>query len=258
MVYDVLTLNQQMRVPYVLTLFGNLCIDLFQIIKMIEKGTNESSDIAKGRDDFTPATKRALADRVAWRCSCPGCGQLTVGPSHENEEKTTIVGEAAHITAASKGGPRYDPHLTSEDRKSISNGIWMCRHHARLIDSDYMVRLNTSLTFSQVFHRLNTSFTILKIQTSKSRDASMIALWQNQTNRTRKRNRNASMRSIDIRWVNAPPKFAKALADQGCGCESGLEDTTIPIKTAKRSGIGMNPEHRRMFIEKQIRRWNNS
>ena len=23
------------------------------------------------------------------------------------------------------------------------------------------------------------------------------------------------MRSIDIRWVNAPPKFAKALADQG-------------------------------------------
>nr|QNO41429.1 hypothetical protein LLBHLIGG_00013 [Methanosarcinales archaeon ANME-2c ERB4] len=30
MVYDVLTLNQQMRVPYVLTLFGNLCIDPFQ------------------------------------------------------------------------------------------------------------------------------------------------------------------------------------------------------------------------------------
>jgi len=26
-----------------------------------------------------------------------------------------------------------------------------------------LVRLNTSLTFSQVFHRLNTSFTILKI-----------------------------------------------------------------------------------------------
>lgn len=106
------------------------------IIKMIEKVTNESSDIVKGRDEFTSATRKALAERVAWRCSCPGCGQLTVGPSHENEKKTTNVGEAAHITAASKGGPRYDPNLTSEDRKSISNGIWMCRHHARLIDSD--------------------------------------------------------------------------------------------------------------------------
>ncbi|PXF54720.1 MAG: hypothetical protein C4B59_17755, partial [Candidatus Methanogaster sp.] len=31
MVYDVLTLNQQMRVTYVLTLFGNLCIDPFHI-----------------------------------------------------------------------------------------------------------------------------------------------------------------------------------------------------------------------------------
>ena len=30
-VYDVLTLNPQMRVTYVLTLFGNLCIDPFQI-----------------------------------------------------------------------------------------------------------------------------------------------------------------------------------------------------------------------------------
>lgn len=92
-----------------------------------------------GRDDFTKATKRALAERVAWRCSCPGCGQLTVGPSHESEKKTTMVGEAAHITAASKGGPRYDPNLTSEERKSISNGIWMCTHCAKIIDSDYTI-----------------------------------------------------------------------------------------------------------------------
>ncbi|RLG31396.1 hypothetical protein DRO03_01210 [Methanosarcinales archaeon] len=66
------------------------------------------------------------------------------------------------------------------------------------------------------------------------------------------------MRSIDIKGANAPPKFAKALADQEYGCESGLEDITIPIKAVKRSGFGMNPEHRRMFIEKQIRGWNNS
>ena len=32
-----------------------------------------------------------------------------------------------------------------------------------------------------------------------------------------------------------------------------MESTTIPIKAVTRSGFGMNPEHRRMFIEKQIR-----
>ncbi len=34
MVYDVLTLNQQMRVTYVLTLFGNLCIDPFHLVNV--------------------------------------------------------------------------------------------------------------------------------------------------------------------------------------------------------------------------------
>ena len=57
------------------------------------------------------------------------------------------------------------------------------------------------------------------------------------TEEEQKRNR---LRSIDIREANAPQKFVKALADQGYGCKNGLEDTTIPIKTAKRSGLGMN------------------
>lgn len=46
------------------------------------------------------------------------------------------LGEAAHITAAAAGGPRYDARLTREERRSIENGIWMCRHHARLVDTD--------------------------------------------------------------------------------------------------------------------------
>jgi hypothetical protein len=122
--------------------------------------------------------------------------------------------------------------------------------------SEYLERLNTSLTLSQVFHRLNTSLTLLKIRASKSRDASDDVSWRNQTNRTRKMNRSASMRSIDIREVNAPLKSAKVLVDRGYGCESGSKDTTISRKAVTRSGLGMNPEHRRMFAERQIRRWN--
>lgn len=46
------------------------------------------------------------------------------------------LGKAAHITAAAKGGPRYDPSLTREERRSIQNGIWLCAVHADLVDKD--------------------------------------------------------------------------------------------------------------------------
>jgi hypothetical protein len=45
-------------------------------------------------------------------------------------------GEAAHITAASPNGPRYDPTLTSEQRSSIENGIFLCPTCAKMIDLD--------------------------------------------------------------------------------------------------------------------------
>lgn len=47
---------------------------------------------------------------------------LTVGP-HLNESGVVIVGVAAHITAASAGGPRFDPSLTEGQRRSPQNGI---------------------------------------------------------------------------------------------------------------------------------------
>jgi hypothetical protein len=89
------------------------------------------------RDNFPKTVKKKLAERVAWRCSFPGCGRLTVGPGHASMEDTVNVGEAAHIYASSKGGPRYNPEMTSQERKSINNGIWLCRQHSKLIDNDY-------------------------------------------------------------------------------------------------------------------------
>lgn len=89
------------------------------------------------RDNFTKKTKDTLAMRVALKCSFSGCGRITVGPGNETKESILILGEAAHIHAASRKGPRYNPDMSPEERKSIDNGIWMCRHHARLIDADY-------------------------------------------------------------------------------------------------------------------------
>lgn len=92
--------------------------------------------MARRRDDFSAAVKRILGSRVAFRCCFPDCGILTIGPKSLTDAKAINIGEAAHIHSASPGGPRDDPKMTPAERSAISNGIWMCRHHARLIDAD--------------------------------------------------------------------------------------------------------------------------
>lgn len=88
------------------------------------------------RDDFTLDTIRRAASRVGYRCSFPGCTCATIGPSMESSRKVSTLGVGAHICAASKNGPRFDPNMTTEERKSIDNCIWMCQMHAKLIDTD--------------------------------------------------------------------------------------------------------------------------
>src|SRR5262245_37444426 len=87
------------------------------------------------RDEFPEQTRRALALRVGYRCTRPECGALTSGPQ-DDPSKAVNVGVAAHITAASAGGPRFDPQLTPDERTAASNGIWLCQNCAKLVDSD--------------------------------------------------------------------------------------------------------------------------
>lgn len=87
------------------------------------------------RDDFPAPTKELLAKRVGYRCSNPSCRQLTTGP-HNEQSRSVNIGVAAHITAASPGGPRFDASLSPDQRKLADNGIWLCHKCAKLIDSD--------------------------------------------------------------------------------------------------------------------------
>lgn len=87
------------------------------------------------RDNFSDPVKRALANRVAGKCSNPDCGAVTVGPQGD-PAKFTNIGVAAHITAAAPGGPRYDATLSLEERYSPENGIWLCQNCAKLVDND--------------------------------------------------------------------------------------------------------------------------
>jgi hypothetical protein len=87
------------------------------------------------RDDFGADVKDVLAKRVGMRCSNPNCRQPTSGPQ-KDLKKVVNVGVAAHISAASSKGPRYDPALSPEERRSLENGIWLCQNCAKLVDND--------------------------------------------------------------------------------------------------------------------------
>src|SRR5689334_15965713 len=91
--------------------------------------------VVSKRDNFTARTKNLLARRVGFKCSAPSCRVATVGPTDEPGGSSN-VGEAAHITAAGVGGPRYDASLTSAKRMASANGIWLCSIHAKQIDDD--------------------------------------------------------------------------------------------------------------------------
>ena len=89
------------------------------------------------RDEFTEKIKRVIQDRAGNRCSNPDCRVLTSGPN-AHPERSTKTGVAAHISAASPGGPRYNSHLTSEQRQSAENGVWLCQNCAHFVDTDYL------------------------------------------------------------------------------------------------------------------------
>ena len=74
--------------------------------------------------------------RAGFRCSMPGCGALTAGPSDESPDAVINTGVAAHIHAAAPNGRRYDPIMTSDERRNIRNGIWLCATHSVEIDRD--------------------------------------------------------------------------------------------------------------------------
>jgi hypothetical protein len=90
----------------------------------------------KGRDEFPARVINALAKRVAYRCSNPDCRVPTIAASKEEEAKFNTIGKAAHICAAAAGGPRYDETMSSDERKSINNGLWLCSICADKIDRD--------------------------------------------------------------------------------------------------------------------------
>jgi hypothetical protein len=87
------------------------------------------------REDFSQRTIEIVAKRAGFICSWPNCNERTVGPGTP-QDKVVNIGVAAHINAASPGGPRYNPQQNRAERTSLNNAIWLCQDHAKLADSD--------------------------------------------------------------------------------------------------------------------------
>lgn len=101
------------------------------------------------RDDFSKPVRRTIASRTGWRCSNPRCRALTEGPK-SSPDAATSIGVAAHITAASPGGPRFDSSLSNATRRSAENGVWLCEICARLVDGDERLYLTGVLRIWKV------------------------------------------------------------------------------------------------------------
>lgn len=109
-----------------------------KIAKENNKELTTDQKEALKRLNFDNKTKIQIAARVGFICSYPNCNQATLGP--DGKDGFVILGEAAHIYGAVHGdsnkNPRPSPESISEDNlKSFENGIWLCRHHHKLIDS---------------------------------------------------------------------------------------------------------------------------
>jgi hypothetical protein len=87
------------------------------------------------RDNFKTLVIEKLKARVAMRCSNPTC-RVPTSAGTENIENAINIGVAAHIYAASPLGPRYSKKMTSSERASIDNAIWLCSNCSIEIDRD--------------------------------------------------------------------------------------------------------------------------
>jgi hypothetical protein len=76
-------------------------------------------------------TIKELYSRAGNRCAFPGC-------HHYNVEENTVIGQICHIEAANRGGERYNPDQTEDERSGFDNLIVLCPIH-HLITNDVSI-----------------------------------------------------------------------------------------------------------------------
>lgn len=80
---------------------------------------------------YSQGTRAALFYNSGGLCYLPGCPEPVL---LYRDGRWTVLVEIAHISAATQGGPRYDPAMTDDERRADSNLILLCDEHHQLVD----------------------------------------------------------------------------------------------------------------------------
>lgn len=74
----------------------------------------------------TIPTLRSLFARSGNQCAFPGCAHILVDDEHR------FLAQVCHIAAAARGGERFDPAQTEEERRSPDNLLLLCYAHHQI------------------------------------------------------------------------------------------------------------------------------
>jgi hypothetical protein len=77
-----------------------------------------------GPRDYSAATRKALFALSLGRCYEPECQSRVIRMA---DGVPVVLIQISHIRAAKKDGPRYDPSMTDEQRRSFPNLLLLCR-----------------------------------------------------------------------------------------------------------------------------------
>lgn len=125
------------------------------------------------RSDLPDPELKLLYAGSGNECAFPGCGAVLVKPG-ESTGKAVNVGEAAHIVASSRQGPRGgEPLLDGERDTRASNRILLCPLHHAEVDKQPLVYtvavLRQMKTDHERSHRKHADRAVLKIAADPER-----------------------------------------------------------------------------------------
>ncbi|MGJ4949011.1 hypothetical protein [Bradyrhizobium sp. HKCCYLS20291] len=137
------------------------------------------------------------------------------------------IGVGAHITAAAPGGKRYAKSLTSEERRSPNNCIWLCQNCAKLIDSDETAFSTERLHDWKMRREVRQSELILALPDSRSsapRNSTAVEARQlvdyrrlPETFYQRLVGRDSELNCLDEAWSDTRVNIISLVAEGGAG-----------------------------------------
>lgn len=116
-----------------MTLHLYRCADIYTcytcgIVWSKNNGSGNMGNKPAERLDPTPSTVKKLFAYSGNQCAIPNCAEPLV------DKSGAMLGKIAHICSAEKGGPRFNPEMTNEERRAFENLLLVCGKHHDIID----------------------------------------------------------------------------------------------------------------------------